>query len=67
MLRFLTEHAPDLEDWQRDMLEIVRNEMLYFVPQMQTKIMNEGWASFWHKRIVRDLDLSDEEYVEFGR
>jgi stage V sporulation protein R len=67
LLRFLAEQAPDLEDWQRDVLEIVRNEMLYFVPQLQTKIMNEGWASYWHARIVRDLELSDREYVEFAR
>ena len=56
-----------LADWQRDVVEIVRNEMLYFVPQMQTKILNEGWASYWHQRIVRDLELSDREYVEFAQ
>jgi stage V sporulation protein R len=67
LLLFLIQHAPDLEDWQRDVIEIVRNEMLYFVPQVQTKIMNEGWASYWHSRIVRELELSDEEYVEFAR
>ena len=67
LLLFLSEHAPDLDDWQRDVIEIVRNEMLYFVPQMQTKIMNEGWASYWHSRIVRDLDLTDREYVEFAQ
>lgn len=44
ILRFLAEHAPHLEPWQRDIIEIVRTEMLYFVPQMQTKVMNEGWA-----------------------
>jgi stage V sporulation protein R len=67
VLGFLMEQAPDLEDWQRDVIEVVRNEMLYFVPQMQTKIMNEGWASYWHQRIVRELELSDREYVEFAR
>jgi stage V sporulation protein R len=67
LLLFLIEHAPDLEDWQRDVIEIVRGEMLYFVPQMQTKIMNEGWASYWHQRIVRDLELTDREYVEFAQ
>jgi stage V sporulation protein R len=67
LLLFLMEEAPDLEDWQRDVIEVVRNEMLYFVPQMQTKIMNEGWASYWHQRIVRDMELSDREYVEFAR
>jgi stage V sporulation protein R len=44
LLLFLAQHAPHLETWQRDIIEIVRTEMLYFVPQMQTKIMNEGWA-----------------------
>jgi stage V sporulation protein R len=44
LLLFLMRHAPHLKDWQRDILEIARSEMLYFVPQMQTKTMNEGWA-----------------------
>jgi stage V sporulation protein R len=44
ILLFLVRHAPHLQPWQRDILEIVRLEMLYFVPQMQTKVMNEGWA-----------------------
>jgi stage V sporulation protein R len=44
LLQFLLLHAPHLEPWQRDIIEIVRTEMLYFVPQMQTKVMNEGWA-----------------------
>lgn len=44
ILLFLVRHAPHLLPWQRDILEIVRLEMLYFVPQMQTKVMNEGWA-----------------------
>lgn len=67
ILLFLAEHAPDLDDWQRDILHIVRSEMLYFVPQMQTKIMNEGWASYWHARIMRELDLTEQEYVEFAQ
>ena len=44
LLLFFAEHAPSLEDWQRDILLIVREEMQYFVPQMQTKVINEGWA-----------------------
>ncbi|MDA8185106.1 MAG: SpoVR family protein, partial [Actinomycetota bacterium] len=40
---------------------------LYFAPQMQTKIMNEGWASYWHVRIMRELDLTEEEYLEFAQ
>src|SRR2546427_6359915 len=55
ILQFLMLHAPHLEPWQRDIIEIVRSEMLYFVPQMQTKVMNEGWASLWHSRIMRRL------------
>src|SRR5258708_896272 len=44
VMRFLRDYAPDLADWQRDVINIVREEMLYFLPQMRTKIMNEGWA-----------------------
>jgi stage V sporulation protein R len=47
-------------------IAMVHEEMEYFVPQMQTKIMNEGWASIWHARILRELDLSDNEHIEFA-
>ena len=67
LLGFLMAHAADLEDWQRDVIAIVRQERLYFVPQMRTKILNEGWASLWHSRILRDLDLPTDEYTEFAR
>src|SRR5262245_8850582 len=46
VLLFLIENAP-LKGWQRDILEIIRDEAYYFAPQGQTKVMNEGWASFW--------------------
>jgi stage V sporulation protein R len=67
ILGFLLAHAPHLEDWQRDVLAIVRQERLYFVPQMKTKILNEGWASIWHSRILRELDLPSDEYTEFAK
>jgi stage V sporulation protein R len=67
ILQFVAEHGPDIEDWQRDVIEIVREEMLYFIPQMQTKIVNEGWAAYWHLRIMRELELSSAEYVEFAQ
>lgn len=67
ILQFIAENGPEVEDWQRDCIEIVRNEMLYFVPQMQTKIMNEGWAAYWHLRIMRELDLTEAEYLEFAQ
>jgi stage V sporulation protein R len=44
ILLFMAQHAPNLEDWQRDILMIVREEMIYIVPQMHTKVLNEGWA-----------------------
>jgi stage V sporulation protein R len=52
LLQFLLLHAPHLEPWQRDIIEIVRTEMLYFVPQMQTKVMNEGWACLTRDSLV---------------
>jgi len=67
LLRFLIEHGRDLADWQRDILQIIREEMLYFLPQMRTKIMNEGFASFWHEKILESLDLTSEEHWEFRR
>lgn len=67
LLGFLQEYAPDIERWQRDILGMIREEMLYFVPQMRTKIMNEGWASYWHERILSEIDLTPEEHFEFRR
>ncbi len=52
ILLFLLRHAPHLQPWQRDIIEIVRTEMLYFVPQMQTKTMNEGWACLKRDSLV---------------
>jgi len=46
----------DLEPWQRDVMSIVREEARYFIPNIQTKIMNEGWATYWHKKIIETLD-----------
>src|SRR5207253_3072815 len=66
LVGFIAEHSRHLEPWHRDVIGIVREEMLYFVPQMQTKIVNEGWASCWHARIMRELDLSDKDYTEFA-
>ncbi|HWI62654.1 MAG TPA: SpoVR family protein [Symbiobacteriaceae bacterium] len=67
ILMFLMEKCPDLQDWQRDILSSLRQEMLYFRPQMETKIMNEGWASIWHARIMREMELTPDESLEFAR
>lgn len=64
---FIQQYSTVLEDWQRDIMTMLRDEMLYFWPQMETKIMNEGWASYWHQRIVRELDLTPEETVEYAK
>jgi stage V sporulation protein R len=63
---YIMKHSPALEPWQRDIMAMMHEEMEYFVPQMQTKTMNEGWASFFHSRIMRELDLTDQEYVDFA-
>jgi len=67
ILWFIQEYAPFLEDWQRDILSMLRDEMLYFWPQIETKIMNEGWATFWHQRIIRELPLTSEETIEYAK
>ncbi|MDI2586837.1 SpoVR family protein [Psychrobacillus sp. NEAU-3TGS] len=67
LLLFIQEYSRELEDWQRDILTMMREEMLYFWPQMETKIMNEGWASYWHQRILREMDLTTDETIEFAK
>jgi stage V sporulation protein R len=67
VLLFIEEYSRELEDWQRDILTMMREEMLYFWPQLETKIMNEGWASYWHQRIIRELDLTSDESIEFAK
>ncbi|WP_419762329.1 SpoVR family protein [Bacillus pumilus] len=67
ILLFIEAHSRELEAWQRDVLTMLREEMLYFWPQLETKIMNEGWASYWHQRIMRELDLDSSESIEFAK
>jgi stage V sporulation protein R len=65
VLLFLMEHAP-LKPWQRDVLSMVRDEAYYFAPQAQTKIINEGWASFWHSTIMTERALEPWECVDYA-
>ena len=65
VLLFLIENAP-LKNWQRDLLSIVREEAYYFLPQAQTKIMNEGWATYWHSRIMTEKILKDSEVIDYA-
>lgn len=67
LLLFLMKHSRVLKDWHQDILTILRDEMLYFWPQLETKIMNEGWASYWHIRMMRELDLTESETIEFAK
>ncbi|MCC3375480.1 SpoVR family protein [Cohnella sp. REN36] len=67
LLWFIQEFAPFLEPWQRDVMSMLREEMLYFWPQIETKIMNEGWATFWHQRIMRELSLTSDETIEYAK
>ncbi|MDT7778176.1 MAG: stage sporulation protein [Acidobacteriota bacterium] len=66
LIYYIMRNSPVLKDWQRDVMAMIHEEMEYFVPQMQTKVMNEGFASYWHARIMRELDLPDVEHVEFA-
>jgi stage V sporulation protein R len=65
ILLFLLNHAP-LERWQHTILNIIREESYYFAPQGMTKIMNEGWASFWHSEIMTKHALKPSEIIQFA-
>ncbi len=55
LLYFIEKHAPLLEPWQREVVRIVRKVAQYFYPQRQTQVMNEGWATFWHHRLLNQM------------
>src|SRR5699024_5089087 len=65
VMLFLLEHAP-LDGWEADVLSIIREEAYYFAPQGQTKVMNEGWASYWHSKILTERVLTDAEIIDFA-
>ena len=64
ILYFIEKEAPKLRDWERELVRIVRKMSQYFYPQGQTKVMNEGWASFWHYTLLNTL--YDEKRVSDG-
>ena len=65
LFSFLLEHGKGYEDWELDLIEITKREAYYFMPQIQTKIMNEGWASFWHYKLMHELDLPQKFHIPF--
>ncbi|HMN46197.1 MAG TPA: SpoVR family protein, partial [Povalibacter sp.] len=65
LLWFIANYAPELEPWERDIFLAVREESFYFYPVFACQIMNEGWASFWHARLLREADfLPQSAYVD---
>ncbi|WP_132245263.1 SpoVR family protein [Marinisporobacter balticus] len=64
LMGFMIEYGK-LEEWERDILSIVKEETAYFIPQIETKIMNEGWASYWHYKILNQLKLPQNLHIEF--
>jgi stage V sporulation protein R len=67
LLGFFTRHSPRLEDWQRDVISIIREEAAYFAPQRRTKIANEGFACWVHTQILQAMQLGSDEFVEYNR
>jgi stage V sporulation protein R len=65
LLWFIAQYAPELEPWERDIFLAVREESFYFYPVFACQIMNEGWASYWHARLLREADfLPQAAYVD---
>jgi len=65
LLWFIATYAPELESWERDVFLAVREESFYFYPVFATQIMNEGWASYWHARLLREADfIPQQAYVD---
>ena len=63
---FLMQETP-LTRWQRNVLGIVRDEAYYFAPQAMTKIMNEGWASYWHTHMMTRCGIMEgNEFIDYA-
>ena len=65
ILRFLMHFAP-LTEWQQDILGIIRDEAYYYAPQGMTKTMNEGWASYWHTKMMTQKILTDADVIDYA-
>lgn len=65
LLWFLAQSAPEMEAWERDIFLAVREESFYFYPVFACQIMNEGWASYWHARLLREADfIPQSDYLD---
>ncbi|MCT4640864.1 MAG: SpoVR family protein, partial [Bacteriovoracaceae bacterium] len=65
IMLFLIENAP-IYEWQADIIGCLREEAYYFLPQRMTKIMNEGWASYWHSKILTERAMDGSEFIDFA-
>ena len=65
VMLFLLENAP-LDAWEQDILEIIRDEAYYFSPQGMTKICNEGYASYWHSKLMTQHILTPNEFIDYA-
>jgi len=65
VLMFLVEYAP-LPNWKRAVLSMIREEAYYFAPQGMTKIINEGWAVYWHEKIMTQNAMDSSELIDFA-
>lgn len=71
VLLYIINHSPKpLKEWEKDILSVIRDHSRYFMPQRRTKIMNEGWAAYWHMRIMDHLFkeglLNEEEHGAYN-
>jgi stage V sporulation protein R len=67
LLWFFSNYAP-LDNWEREILDIIRSESYYFYPQANTTTMNEGWASYWHAEIINKYDkITPTELINFAK
>ncbi len=71
LLWFIANQSDVLKPWQQEIIGMIRSEMVYFYPQLQTRVMNEGWAAYWHQFFARELaeeGFSDTgEFVDFSK
>jgi len=65
LIAFIAETSQGLEDWERELMLIALDDAQYFMPQIRTKIMNEGWASYWHYRLMHELNLDSGMHLPF--
>jgi stage V sporulation protein R len=66
VLKFLMEQAP-IPGWQKKIIQIIREEAYYFAPQGQTKILNEGWATYWHSKMMTEIvPLHPSEIIDYA-